>query len=160
MDKTVETPVEENVCRPTTKQECEDVTRNIIISVPKELHKQKCSNVTVTRCGQEEVQVPERRCHKEPKAVCTVATHQKCFDVHREVCIPVSVAEPQEVCREEPVDKCRMTSMEVCHLEPKTTCVKVPKEESRQECKQIPREVRTHCNPLSSSSKLYWPGLC
>ena len=131
------------MCRPTTRQECVDVTRNIIISVPRELHKQRCANITVTKCAQEHVQVPERSCHKEPRPVCTVATHQKCFDVQREVCIPVTVAEPKEVCREEPVDKCRMTTMEMCRLEPETTCVKVPKEKSRQECKQIPREVST-----------------
>ena len=86
MEKTVDAPVEERVCRPTTKQECVEVTRNIIISVPKELHKKKCSNITVNRCQEVEVQVPERQCHKEPRPVCTVAEHQKCFEVQKEVC--------------------------------------------------------------------------
>ena len=66
-------------------QECRDVTRNVIISVPREITKQKCVNITVTACNDVEVQVPRKQCHKEYKPVCTVASHEKCFDVKKEV---------------------------------------------------------------------------
>ena len=83
--KLVDTPVQEKVCRTVTSQQCKDVTRTIVISVPRELHKKKCTNITVSHCGPVAVDVPERQCHQVSKPVCTVAQHLKCFDVQKEV---------------------------------------------------------------------------
>ena len=77
--------MEEEVCRPVTRQHCKDVTRTVVISVPRELQKKKCTNITVTECGPVAVEVPERQCRSVSKPVCTVAQHLKCFDVQKEV---------------------------------------------------------------------------
>ena len=83
--KLVDTPTQEEVCRPVTRQQCKDVTRTVVISVPRELQKKKCTNITVTECAPVAVEVPERQCHSVSKPVCTVAQHLKCFDVQKEV---------------------------------------------------------------------------
>ena len=87
MTKEVDSPVEENICRPTSRQECVDVPKIVSISAPRTVETPKCSKVEGVECKTVEVSVPKKQCTSEMKPVCSIMPFEECYPVEKEVMI-------------------------------------------------------------------------
>merc|ERR1712013_654112 len=147
----------QNLCRPTTRQECHtkqtEVCKESKRNVCMQKFKQDCQYAW-KGTGNDKVwapiegtcqNVPYDSCKEVSKSQARQVAYQECHDVPERQCSLV----PEQVCVNVPGEVCQQVPKQQCHSEHKKFPIRISRQEAKKVC-NVPRQPKTP-SPLAPS---------
>merc|ERR1712013_529778 len=147
----------QNLCRPTTRQECHtkqtEVCKESKRNVCMQEYKQDCQYAW-KGTGNDKVwapiegtcqNVPYDSCKEVSKSQARQVAYQECHDVPERQCSLV----PEQVCVNVPDEVCQQVPKQQCHSEHKKFPIRISRQEAKKVC-NVPRQPKTP-SPLAPS---------